>query len=130
MEKQTSLSIAKSASDEKVTLTQRKWVKQVKPKDTLVRSLSDKGPSRRIKPIECLSKLKSSNQAIQDKQKGIHVIKMRKRLSFPTILPDISGSEESLKDSENSKESATNRFALRLEGENDPDDQRRKSGRC
>ena len=56
MEKQTSLSIAKSASDEKVT--QRKWVKQVKPKDTLVRSLSDKGPSRHITPIECLSKLK------------------------------------------------------------------------
>ena len=90
----------------------RKWVKQVTTRDKLVRSLSDEGPSRPIKPIECVSKLKASNQATLDKHKYTSVIQMRKKPTLPTIVQDISGSEESLKDADNSKGSAVNRFAL------------------
>ena len=127
MENLNSSSFANSMSDEKVNLTPRKWVKQVKTKDTLVRSLSYEGPSRPIKPIECVSKLKASNQATLDKHKYTSVIQMRKTPTLPTILQDISGSEESLQDAENSKGSAVTGFALVKEEEKYPDEQRRKS---
>ena len=110
----------------KQPLSQRKWVKQIKPKYKLTRSISDEGPSKPLKPIECLSKLRFSNQAIIEKHKPASLIQMVKRSTLPVIFQEASGSEESLDDKEDRNETACGEVTSVVEEEKYSEDQRPK----
>ena len=71
---------------------------QMKPKNKLTWSMSDKGPSMPRKPIECLSKFRSSNQAITENKKLTNLMKIVKSSTLRVILQEDSCSEESLVD--------------------------------
>ena len=68
-------------------------MKQIKPKNKPTRSMSDEGPSKPLKPIECLSKLIFSNQAIIEKHKSKILIKIVKSSNLSIILQEGSGSD-------------------------------------
>jgi hypothetical protein len=110
-----------SDTKDKLPLDQRKWV-------NLTRSMSDEGPSKPLKPIECLSKLRFSNQAIKEKHKPTSLMQMVKSSTLPVILQEVSGSEESL-DTEDIHETACGGFTSVVEVEKYSEDQRAKPRR-
>jgi hypothetical protein len=111
-----------SDTKDKLPFDQRKWVK-------LTRSISDEGPSKPLKPIECLSKLRFSNQAIIEKHKPTSLIHMVKSFTLPVILQEISGSEESLDDTEDRHETACDGVTSVVEEETYSEVQRAKPRR-
>ena len=102
METESSMSSKqrKLNADKKCPYNQRKWVWQTKPNKKLSRSMSDEGPSRPLKPVECLAKLRSSNEAILNKHKSNCLLKIMKSSTLPVIRQEHSGSEESLEEAE------------------------------
>ena len=80
------------SADDRVPFLRRKWVWHTKPVPRLGRSLSYGGTGKALKPVECLAKLRSANEAILEKQRP----RMRKSCTLPVIAQEHSGSEQSL----------------------------------
>ena len=74
---------------------QRKWVGH-----RVTRSLSYEEPGRTIKPVECLARLRLSNNAVVENNKQKSKMNIRKTLTLPVIAQEHSGSEKSLETTE------------------------------
>ena len=76
-------------ADEKEDYNQRKWVGH-----KMTRSLSYEEPGRAMKPVECLARLRLSNNAVFENNK--QKMNIRKTITLPVITQEHSGSENSL----------------------------------
>jgi len=74
---------------------QRKWVGH-----KVARSLSYEEPGRAMKAVECLTRLRLSNNAVVENNKQKTKMNIRKTFTLPVITQEHSGSENSLETTE------------------------------